>query len=317
MKNSPLSVSTGQRSQGFTPYPRSACKSFAHLLFIALSLCLSGVTASGDLNALAATDITDTSFTANWELADDAISHRLDVATDESFELFIVGYEDLNVGNATTWLVDGLASGVTYYYRIRALFSEGEPTQSNVVVAETPLVPGEQKWRFETDETTLGAIALTEGGAIIFAGGNGFLYSVDSESGTQNWRKDLRLSSKVRPSISVDGIIYVSGYAINAETGDVILENGLSGNTISIGPSNILILNTSDSMVAIDSESGNPLWALNQAFELAGPVISEQLVVYFAGRHRDADNVTTNNIYAVDYLTGKKLWEYDLGVRYY
>jgi outer membrane protein assembly factor BamB len=287
-------------------------KILSRLLTVLFIFSLSLEAAESEHAAFPASEITDSSFKANWGLAQNAISHRLDVALDGSFALFVPGFEDLNVGNATTWLVGGLDSGVTYYYRIRALYSEGDPTQSNTVYVSTPSVPGEQKWVFETTETPIGRLALTEAGAIIFAAENGFLYSVNSENGIQNWRTQLGLTSKARPSIGSDGVIFISGYAINSETGTVIWQNGLSGNEISIGPDHNLILNSGDAIRAINAETGNVLWAFDQASDLIGGSISEQLFVYFAGTHFGEGNIRTFKMFAVDYLTGEKAWEYEL-----
>jgi len=262
--------------------------------------------------ALPATDVSDSSFKANWELAENAISHRLDVSIDDSFETFVPEYEDLNVGNATTWLVDGLSSGVSYFYRIRALHSEGDPTLSNVVSVSTDVVPGQQKWVFDTGSAGIGRLALTDEGAIVFAAKDGYLYSVDSDMGTLNWRTELGLDSTVQPSIGANGTIFVSGYALNAQTGVIKWDNGLSGDDISIGPDDTLILNTGDSIRAVNAESGDTLWAFNQAFDLLGTSISEQLLVYFAGTQSGAGNARVHKIFAVDYFSGNLVWDYQL-----
>lgn len=70
-----------------------------------------------------ATNITNllcTAFTANWNAVDGASTYYLDVATDSGFTAMVTGYTDLNVGNVTSYAVTGLASGVTYYYRLRS-----------------------------------------------------------------------------------------------------------------------------------------------------------------------------------------------------
>lgn len=69
---------------------------------------------------LSASEITDSSFRANWEAVEDATSYRLDVATDSDFDSFLPGYQDRNVGNKTSRVIDGLDSDLTYHYRVRA-----------------------------------------------------------------------------------------------------------------------------------------------------------------------------------------------------
>lgn len=73
----------------------------------------------------AATAIGTDRFTANWNAAARATGYRLDVATDAGFSQFVAGYWDLDVGNARSLAVTGLASGSTYYYRVRAYNAGG------------------------------------------------------------------------------------------------------------------------------------------------------------------------------------------------
>ncbi len=70
--------------------------------------------------AIAATNDSCSSFTANWNAAANATGYRLDVATDNNFTNMVAGYNDLDVANVTTYNITGLSSGVTYYYRVRA-----------------------------------------------------------------------------------------------------------------------------------------------------------------------------------------------------
>jgi len=69
--------------------------------------------------ATAATGIGQTSFTANWNAYTGAVVYLLDVSTSPTFDTFI--YEDQQVNAPTTsYVVIGLNSNTTYYYRVRA-----------------------------------------------------------------------------------------------------------------------------------------------------------------------------------------------------
>jgi hypothetical protein len=70
--------------------------------------------------AISATDILCNGFTANWNAVSGATVYYLDIATDPSFSTFVSGYNNLSVGNVTSLVITPLASGFTYYYRLRS-----------------------------------------------------------------------------------------------------------------------------------------------------------------------------------------------------
>jgi hypothetical protein len=88
-------------------------------------------------NALKATNETASSFTANWTSVSGATGYRLDVSTNSSFNSYVPGYQNLDVGNRTSYNVTGLRANTFYYYRLRAYNGSGTSPNSNVVRVKT------------------------------------------------------------------------------------------------------------------------------------------------------------------------------------
>jgi len=85
----------------------------------------------------AASESTATSFVANWTAAAGATGYRLDVSVSPEFSSYVSGFENLSVGNTTTFAVSGLEPGTYYHYRVRAEGVCGEGWSSTVTTANT------------------------------------------------------------------------------------------------------------------------------------------------------------------------------------
>lgn len=89
-------------------------------------------------DALTATNITASSFSANWSASSGATSYRLDVSENTNFSSYVTGWEDVNVGNVTTYSVNsGLSAETDYYYRVRAVNSGGTSGNSDTITVTT------------------------------------------------------------------------------------------------------------------------------------------------------------------------------------
>ncbi|MCX7955349.1 MAG: fibronectin type III domain-containing protein, partial [Bacteroidales bacterium] len=92
--------------------------------------------------ASSATNVQQTSFTANWTASSGATGYYLDVATCSGFTgCYVSGYQNLNIGNVTSYNVTGLACNTTYYYRVRAYNSCGTSGNSNTITVTTSSCP--------------------------------------------------------------------------------------------------------------------------------------------------------------------------------
>jgi phosphodiesterase/alkaline phosphatase D-like protein len=86
-----------------------------------------------------ATNVTWSSFTANWRTVAGATNYLLDVATDSLFINYVTGYQNLDVGNVTSFPVTGLSPNTTYYFRVRAYNGCATSSNSSVKTVRTAL----------------------------------------------------------------------------------------------------------------------------------------------------------------------------------
>lgn len=96
----------------------------------------------GAPTANAGTNCATTSFSANWTASAGASNYFLDVSTSPVFAGFVPGFNNLNVGNVTTFSVTGLSPNTVYFYRVRASNPSGTSGNSGTIsFSTTPLAP--------------------------------------------------------------------------------------------------------------------------------------------------------------------------------
>ena len=83
------------------------------------------------------TNLTSTSFTANWATSGGATGYRLDVSTSSTFATFVTGFNNLDVGNILSQSVTGLSPSTTYFYRVRAYNASGTSGNSSTITVTT------------------------------------------------------------------------------------------------------------------------------------------------------------------------------------
>src|SRR6185312_2095140 len=104
--------------------------------------------------------VTFSSFNANWGSVSGAIDYRLDVSTSNSFTTYVPGYQNLSVGNVTSYNVTGLSPNTTYYYRLRAYNGCATSLNSRVKNIKTlPCTPAAPSAQSATNVTFSGFTA--------------------------------------------------------------------------------------------------------------------------------------------------------------
>jgi hypothetical protein len=119
----------------------------------------SATTCSNPTTAAAATTIGGNGFDANWSAVPGATNYSIDVSTTSTFTAgtFVGIYNNLSVGNVTTFSITGLSSLTTYYYRVRAIGASCAIDSNTITVATTCgyyNIPYSQNF----DATAIGAI---------------------------------------------------------------------------------------------------------------------------------------------------------------
>jgi hypothetical protein len=85
---------------------------------------------------------TRSSFMATWPSVSGANGYLLDVSTSRSFNSFVDGYHNLDVGDVTGRVATGLSRGTTYYYRVHPYDQMGPDRYSKTMAATTEATAG-------------------------------------------------------------------------------------------------------------------------------------------------------------------------------
>ena len=165
--------------------------------------------------ANAATAVSGTGFTANWNASKGADGYRLDVSTSSSFATFVPGYSN----RMNTTAVTGLVSGATYYYRVRAQNSAGTSGNSEPITVRTLAAPTLSRPTVSnvTQTTaTLGATVLSDGGLPVTAWGTVWGLSENPTTGSQTGgAPNLGVLAHVRTGLPPGTLIYFRAFAQN------------------------------------------------------------------------------------------------------
>jgi len=176
--------------------------------------------------AIAATSISTTGFTANWNLVSGASAYFLDVSINNAFGSFLSGYNNRSVtGNFQ--LVTGLSAGTVYYYRLRAANASGTSGNSNII--STITVPG---------------APIANAATVISA--SGFTANWASATGATQYNLDIStdntFSSVLSQPTSTGTSVVVNGLSSGTNYYYRVRASNGSGSSANSGPINVLTL---------------------------------------------------------------------------
>jgi len=263
--------------------------------------------------ATSATNITTTSFRANWNKSPSAEGYYLDVATDIDFTSYFSFFENYDAGFNLYKIVNNLTPGETYYYRVRAYNSVGSSESSNKVTVTTikysqtitfntlaPKTYGEADFTItatassglpvtltSSDET----VATISGNTVTIVGAGTTTITATQEGNFEYYPatpvlhdlevfiKDLTVTGAVAASKVYDGNTdaTLSGAALAGVVGadDVILENAVSGVFAQSGVGTGIAVATA--MTVSGADVGN--YSLTQPAGLTADITAKELTV--------------------------------------
>lgn len=110
------------------------------------------------IELLSPTNITETSFTANWNMdASDVKSIFIELATDNNYENIIANIE--TSANTNSWDIEGLTGATKYYHRLVVEFNDGSIINSGTKSIRTAYISESVMFTTTDDMTIAGKIS--------------------------------------------------------------------------------------------------------------------------------------------------------------
>lgn len=199
--------------------------------------------------SLAASNVTLTSFWANWSAVEDASSYQIDVSTSPSFSSYLPGYQALALGDVQTLLVSGLSAGQTYYYRVAAVLPCGRASAPSTARSVMTLPPAPAPRTTYVDGRRFGSSWPAVTGALDYR------IDVSTDSGFGSYVSGQQNRSVGGSSVTVSGLqpntLYY--YRVRAENA-----GGSSTNSITVS---VTTAPDAPETLAATNGAGTSFWA--------------------------------------------------------
>jgi len=226
--------------------------------------------------------------------------------TIESVPEEVGGKKKLLIGIGAGVAVVAIAVAAWYCFS-----SENEPQPSS----ETPKIPVNLLWEFETEGAVWSSPAIAVDGTVYVGSGDKKVYALDGKTGAKQWEYITGGPVATSPAIGMDGTVYIGSddkkvYALNGKTGVKLWELMTGGPVTSspaIGSDGTVYVGSWDKkLYAINPKSGAKKWE----YIAGGPVASSPSIgvdgtVYVGSGDK--------KVYALDGRTGVKKWEFETG----
>lgn len=148
-------------------------------------------------------------------------------------------------------------------------------------------------------------------GNLVFGTPSGFLYSVDADSGEENWKFEMGGAISVGPALA-DGKVYAGQqggerffYCLDGETGELVWKQTIPGGWVwgsaAVDDGLVYVPTVSGYAVCLDGETGHIIWMFPTAMSIpAEPAIDGDLVYFGSWSH---------SLYAFNKKTGDIVWK--------
>jgi len=232
------------------------------------------------------------------------INHKGKIQWDEKISDHAI-YADL-VGNGTELLITD--SNLMLY----CFGSKGKQLWNKSILCAFENDEGE---RIFTDQLSGGTFYQSKptaaDGKLVFGTPSGFLYSLDAESGEENWKFEMGAAISVGPAIA-KGKIYAGQqgserffYCLDANTGDLVWKQTIPGGWVwgsaAVDEGLVYVPTVSGYALCLDGETGHIVWMYPTAKSVpAEPAIDGDLVYFGSWSHA---------LYAFNKYTGEVVWK--------